>query len=363
MRRDFAVGLGGTVAIMIAAAAVAQDRERTAPPVRDPGSRTVDPNQQDAKLDNSRILRQLEGAWKVEVSLNEKYFGPSGSGGFEYEGADDARGSDQRGRESTVRPTTPPDSTSTGGMMELSGVARTSLILGSILKESFAILPASDSPSSDPSRPVGAAPRDDDSRMASGKAALRCLSFIACEDGDTEYSMAIMDNQRSGIRFATGSLDVATNRIVFSSEGSKKQSANPGSITTPGDRTQPKTGNVDHHMGDVSVVVELYGPNRHRVTMYSGNVPDASRPGTPGQGAGQDRTDERSRSDQDRRTGDPARTDQDPAARKLSTDDGNIVYQATYTRMSDAEAAKYREMLDIEATPRATASGERSSDG
>ncbi len=368
-----------------------RDRDRDQPRQYERDART----QQNARsdMDGQALLQNLEGIWRVDATINDSYMKMAKNKMHSDMKRDrdmdrDARRDNQRDAE---RETWNEDDKKMAGKTDdaqLKGVAETRLILGNVLQGEAYIMKA------DGKNP-------DSIDWNSAGEGMKGLSYIAFNPDTGTYDAVFMNNKDNEIMYSAGTYDKENRRIIFHGKADNKGSEANSTwdrreMNRPGidrdkdrdeatrrdrdnrnwtDRDQPQRDARDRWndrddnrdmnargLGEVTVVLEVMGNDKHRVTMYRGTPNfnttglNNDRPGmTPdndNDGAWPTTRDQNQRDQNEReqaKRGNPDRENKDDANKTMrdGTDlANNIVYQATYTRVSGAEAAEFRRKLD-----------------
>lgn len=284
-----------------------------------------------ARGDETSMLKQLEGRWKVEVSVNPAMWNP-------HLFKDEARPAD--GAKPAAHDQADLSKTVTG-------YSNVKLILGErVVQETTVLLDMK------AKMDRGDKPDDKPRTKTPGDDKFRGVSLLSFDEKDRTYSMVFVDNCQGDMHYCTGSYDAGANRIVFNSvdhgpavtdRRTSGAPSNPNSSPTSSPNSTPNSS-PDHGkwqgLAGMQVVLELVGPDEHRVTMYATGNPYPARPatGAPGDGnnPGGSPTDK-------------PRTDQptDRASQPMSPADGAIVYRAVYRRASGSDLDKFRDALRL----------------
>jgi hypothetical protein len=231
-------------------------------------------------------------------------------------------------------PANPPTTTmSTEGMRSYVGYAEAHLVLGdSILQESIMI----------PDLDAKTAPGDSMAVREPGKHSFRGVSYLGFDAPSRTFTMTFMDSRSGRICYDTGSFEASENEITFQGHGMHKGKAEKMEHADHEKADHDKANREDHdkaraekhemgegmamehRLGDVRVVLEILGPDQHRVTMYRDASPMNKDEGSqPRPITGSD-------------------GDHNPAGKELAS---NVVYRATYTRARGDDASKYKTLL------------------
>jgi hypothetical protein len=326
-------------------------------------SAQVDTGRDDERTDNravasstESILKELEGSWTVTVKVDSRFWHKEVGGAPGYESPDrDANdrteNNDQDRDDNDSSPTRdsrspaarPGSESEPAGTKTLEGRAQTRLIFDDNILQEVVVLPGTSGPT-DARSPERVESND----------GLQMMSFLSFDEASRKYSIVIMNDKSGKMHFDTGTYDAAARRIVFNGYGA------PADVTpSPLDRTRDPSGagrddrtqpgqNRDNPSSppnqpdrdldswtsspgyaNVRVVLEITGPDEHRVTMYkSSPVADrptttTSTPGTPGT------------------TTRPGQPGSDPQTRTPDTEPlgGSVIYQATYKRSASTEVS------------------------
>lgn len=343
------------------------------------------------------ILSELEGVWRVEVSMHPTHWKSHKGGGDsrilgtpeprtrdsldrnnEESGRDpnrndpnntnpDRNDPNNPNRNDPNRPTTDrltPGTVDRGtpgdlgaDAVRLVGFAETRLVLGeNFLQETIVLpnvssaTPGSTSPTDSTTEP-GTPSRTTDrpnTTPSVGDDTFRSMSFLTFDEASQRYSMVCMDSRKGEMHYDTGTFDASSRKIEFTGGKEKNTSS---TIGTP-ERDSMTGYNAEKH-GKVRVVLEILGPDEHRVTMYktksttSTTTPGTNRdsmdrtntPGTPGS----PRTPATPEGTQPRDGSQPRDgTQRDTYA----AGNEEIVYRATYTRVRGSDAQRYQQMLE-----------------
>lgn len=359
------------------------------------------------QMDTRSVLQRMVGMWDVDIQVNPALWpsmtgsnhSPSGdtsSRGAHAENRSDNRsenGSDNRSdqgagnggfepqsfnRQSGAN-TTRHGNATTGAPLAMKGIAEISLVLDdTILRERVFVMDQDELTgmrgTSDASGAQNSAQGAADQRMGTGP--MQALSFFSFNENDGTYSVVFMNSLDGSIHYDAGHFDATSNRIVFTGAG--RSGAHP----TSGDRVSghSTTTGTSKPSGwsneNVRVVLEILGDDSHRVTMYVDDMPGGIASGattrdsgstTPGAttprgtnpGANDPvntpantpaNTPDTGRPVGATGTADrPGDTGRDGATRAGATANAlppNAVYQATFTRVSDADAGRRRGLIE-----------------
>lgn len=392
------------IAICGAACALAPANAQTANQRDRDQTKQYERTQQDARglsgatIEGESLLQDLEGVWRVEAVVNVNYLKMVKKNAHAGENAmqDAQRRQDGYPRNDDDQSTMASDAKHEN----IRGVAETRVILGNVLQGEAYIMRADGKNS-------------DKIDWKSADEGMKCLSYIAFNPDTGSYDAVFMNNKDNEMMYSAGTYDQANRRIVFQGtpgdSGSAADRAWDRLDTGRPDMNRPDTNRRDidrreaerdetnrgdrgnrtdrdrpdreqnargpwnegdgnrsaqaRGSGEVTVVLEVLGKDKHRVTMYRG-APDLresdsgsiDRPGTDldheSSGARPTSRDQGLRDEANRNNPDRANRDRDNKDRgERSMSDGsdlagNIVYRATYTRVDGAEAAEFRRKID-----------------
>lgn len=259
------------------------------------------------------------------------------------------------------------------GGKTFSGYAETKLVLGGNILQQTIVVP-------DMMQGNDAGRRDNvpGAGIAANDQMYRGMSFIAFDNNSNEYGIVFLDSRQGTIHCDRGTYDESGRRLVFNGHEGSEMSA-------PKDDMHK----MDHG-GNVRVVLEVLSPTQHRVTMYaldggSGSSTNWRSPNdiqlrnpaapesttdrgtapTDGPGANNHANSDVNKLNRDNNdpnlnkdSGQPATgkttTTQPGNTTTRSTDltNGTIIYQATYTKVSDSnDVGRYRRLLQEPGTP------------
>lgn len=400
MRTRVLVLAAGSALSLVAAGAAAQttttDPNRTRSTAQ-PGQSGITTGTADAES----ILRDLVGVWKVDVTVHDPAWWDNKKGmkrGTDpaHQGRNDPNHNDpSRSNPDASRPS----NVATGMNDNLGGVTRSSMF-GSILRSHTVLADGPldtaagrDTDASAPSRDRSAAASLRDDGLC------RKLSFLSFDKSTRQYSAVFMDDKSGEIEYRTGSYDAGARRIVFNSRGGHGadrslgwESGDPGRVSpspgAPGQRPGDTTGTTPGADPDRAlqpgrpdgetamawrgnkghrVVLEILDSNSHRVTMYedwgfgtgsptSTTTPTTTTPASPAGGQptptpGTPSSTPGSPSTTPGTPGSPATTTP-PSTPGTTTSQpstgefGRILYEATYSRLTATDEAKYRSWID-----------------
>ncbi len=382
-----------------------------------PAGIPADPSRRQASGAEDAILRQLEGTFKVDVTINPALWGgkegkPSVRGAHPVQttprsgtGNDPSKTTPEQNdktKDADDRGTTPSDPAQPGaedkhaGMgSSFSGFAQNRVLLNGNVLEEHVIVPgmghgeAQKPDAVRPAQPGGAVP------AINAADAFQGLMVLSFDDSTRTYGLAFIDSTMGRMHYATGEFDATTKRLTFNGNGMDHDDSDRGmdrdragdndrvnndratpAGREPGDRTdQPgtirnrnsnneprtnpnegtggtsdsqvgKTGenpsNAGQHggaqmpmrqrggMGDIRVVVELIGNDQHRVTAYRTGM---ERSGNAGENSPSNT------SPSNTATGKPEAVAGDGPA------EGDVIYRATFTRISGSDADRAGEIF------------------
>lgn len=265
-----------------------------------------------------------------------------------------------------------PGQASIPGGKTFSGYAETKLVLGGNILQQTIVVPdmmqqGLDGPRRDNVPGAGIAAND---QMYRG------MSFIAFDNTSNEYGIVFLDSRQGTIHCDRGTYDESARRLVFNGKEGSEMSA-------------PKDDMHKMGHGNVRVVLEVLSPTQHRVTMYasdrstSGNdnwknpndiqlrnpaaperTTDRGTGPVDGPGANNHANSDVNKLNRD--NNDPNANRDQPGTTKSTTNtqpgntttrstdltSGTIIYQATYTKVSDNnDMMRYRRLLQEPGTP------------
>jgi len=239
--------------------------------------RTARGNQQ-ANAGEQQILRQLEGTWKVEVSVNTSMWNPhlfkdgAGKDGMGKDRMNKTPGTDGT-RQTNPGATTPgtanpgttnpgatnpgttnPGTTpgagsppgagtySTAGFQTFTAYSGARLVLGDNVLQQTTIIPDMPMMKKGMDATMGRTPESGKLNNKSGADdEYKGMFFLSFDEPSNTYNMVFMDNCHGQMHFASGNYDSSTNRIVFNSSeegygrnGDAYRSDRPAHGYTPG---------------------------------------------------------------------------------------------------------------------------------
>lgn len=308
-------------------------RDTTQPGVQPSTQPRRDTNLSDSN-DPISVLRKTEGQWRVEVRAKPGFWSMKpGKEGMEPRRDTTPDRTNQPGQPDRTPPRDPnrpdrdmdkPDrnidkdqpadrpSSTLGALPAKRGLCESKIAMdGSVLQQRTFIFDVDSDMNRDitsPSEPV------------------QFVSYLSFDKPADRYSMVIVCGKDGSMKFDTGKYELSQDKIVFLGDHSGSDSDRTSPAVRPGGQSPssvspPDSGrNLGYGLGNHRVVLEILGADQHRVTMYSQDSKSTSTnpPGTP-----------------------PT----SPVSNPSQLDDSNIVYQATYTRISGADADKLQNLL------------------
>jgi hypothetical protein len=362
------------------------------------------------------LLRDLVGVWRVDVLINADQWMHKGAGGGAHRDSNNTPATDpsvkpSNGTPSNVNPNDPSnpnrvkdpfkrtDETNTpstqppatdhdrdiknrGGAISndeqpaariaaggktFTGYAENKMVLGNNILQQTIVVPemlmSRDSARRDnvQGAPVGASDQ-----------MYRGMSFIAFDDSSNQYGIVFLDSRQGTIHCDKGTYDESARRLVFNGKEGSEMSA-------------PKDEQHMGRHGNVRVVLEVLSPTQHRVTMYAADAQpgdwknpndiqlrnpatDRDRPAADKPAGDNDANQDVNKLNRENKRDDsgtgvkrdstqPGIDRNNPSQpgnnlRSADWNSGTIIYQATYTKVSDAnETSRYRRLLQEPGTP------------
>lgn len=320
------------------------DNARPDPSRNDPNN----PSRSDRSVsDEAGRLKQLEGRWKVEVSIDPAMWNPHLFKDDARPGSDENKpGKSPSGKSPSDKPASDAPSARTpdgapAGSKVVTGYSNVKLILGDRVLQETTVLPdmkakmdrGMDRDSSTDDKPAR------QSGKAAGDEKFKGVSLLSFNENDRTYSMVFVDNCQGEMRHCTGTYEAGANRIVFNAapHGHDKDAQHkPDSSTSDHSKWQAASG--------MQVVLEFVSPDEHRVTMYASGMTAEPNRVKPTTGAPGDGNNPGASPGVSPKSGVPAT---DRPSHPMNDAAGKVVYQAVYRRASGADLDKFRDALRL----------------
>ena len=254
--------------------------------------------------DHLSLLKQMEGQWKVDVSVNTSLWNPhlftndkKGTNPSEANPTNPANPTTPTNPSNPTDPARNPDSTQNGAetMQSFTAYSTSKLILGENVLQQSTVMPDLKSRMSAEDKRNDRSENRSETKSVSQEM-FKGLSLLSFDENAKTYSMAFLSNCESQIQLKSGTYQATSTQLVFQgshghqneSYGQPNTTAQPGHSPNSVPNSAPNSNPVDsaksptwrpsdnaahaNAMMGCQVVVDIISPDEHHVTMYASEV-------------------------------------------------------------------------------------------